>query len=146
MRIEIDQSGKIEHSNKPTVIGFSNNKKRSIIISAPEKQKLIRSFYRQKKSKVFRYKVIALLIFLLIRNEKKLESITIDKEYPGQENLIKSYLLDYLKTSNNNIDKRDIVFKTIGKKSSAHEVAHKSFKNRKANIKITFLQIMKYLK
>ena len=40
MKIEIDQSGKVEETNKPTVIGFSNSLQRTILITAKEKQKL----------------------------------------------------------------------------------------------------------
>ena len=39
MRIEIDQSGKIENTNKPKVIAFTGDKNKSLIIFAGEKQK-----------------------------------------------------------------------------------------------------------
>ena len=38
MRIEIDQSGKVENTNKPTVIAFSGKKEKFVIIFAGEKQ------------------------------------------------------------------------------------------------------------
>lgn len=144
MRIEIDQSGKIEYTSKPTAIGFANKKCRSIIILASEKQKLLKKFYKIDKPKVYRYKVFAILIYLLIKNEKSLSQITIDKEYPGQENLIKSYLLNYLRKSHK-INKTDIIFRSIGKASKAHGVAHKAYESKKASLKIMSSQIIKYL-
>src|SRR3990167_8219729 len=119
MRIEIDQSGKLEYTSKPTVVGFANGKCESIIISASEKQKLLKKAYKINRPKVYRYKykVFAILIYLLIKNEKLLNYLTIDREYPGQENLIKSYLLNYLRKTHPNISKQDIVFRTIGKAS-----------------------------
>ncbi|MCX6810253.1 MAG: hypothetical protein NTY30_00740 [Candidatus Berkelbacteria bacterium] len=46
MKIEIDQSGKIEETGKPTVIAFSNGKSASIIISAKDK-KLVQTVFRK---------------------------------------------------------------------------------------------------
>ncbi len=46
MRIEIDQSGKIENTNKPKVIAFTGDKNKSLIIFAGEKQKLQKHFRR----------------------------------------------------------------------------------------------------
>jgi len=146
MRIEIDQSGKLEYTSKPTVVGFADHRCKSIIILATEKQKLIKKFYKIDKPKVYRYRVFATLIYLLIKNEKSLSQITIDKEYPGQDNLIKSYLLNYLRKSHRNLDKRDIVFRSVGKASKAHEIAHKAYESKKADIKIMSSQIIKYLK
>lgn len=63
MRIEIDQSGRVEYTSKPTVVGFSNNKERTIIIAATEKQKLQRYFHRINKPRMFTYTLFAFLIF-----------------------------------------------------------------------------------
>ena len=40
MRIEIDQSNKIEQTNKDTIIGLSNDKTFTVLIKAREKRKL----------------------------------------------------------------------------------------------------------
>lgn len=52
MKIEIDQSGRVEYTNKPTVIGFSNHKNKTIIIFATEKQKLQRYFRKINKQEI----------------------------------------------------------------------------------------------
>jgi len=58
MRIEIDQSGKIENTAKPTVIAFSGKRDKSLIIFAGEKQKLQNHFRKiGKKSPAHDYAV-----------------------------------------------------------------------------------------
>lgn len=145
MRIEIDQSGKIENTGKPTVIGFANDKCKSIIILACEKQKLLRKFYKIGKPKVYRYQIFALLIFILLKDEKHLSHITFDTEYPGKESLIKSYLLNYFRKTHRNLGKKDIIFRSIGKSSKAHEIVNKSYRKKRADTKIICSQVLKYL-
>ena len=53
MRIEIDQSGKIENTNKNTIIAFSNNKFKSIFISAKDKREIQKFFRRIGKPRIF---------------------------------------------------------------------------------------------
>ena len=77
MRIEIDQSGKIELTSKPTVVGFANDKCKSIIILAKDKQRLLQRYYKISKPLVYRYQIFALLIFLLLKDERNLSDITI---------------------------------------------------------------------
>ena len=57
MKIEIDQSGKIENTNKNTIIAFSDSKFKSIFISAKEKREIQKFFRRIGKPKIFIYKV-----------------------------------------------------------------------------------------
>jgi len=63
MKIEIDQSGKIEDTSKNTIIAFSNGKFKSIFISAREKRELQKFFRRIGKPRIFVYRVFAILIF-----------------------------------------------------------------------------------
>ena len=44
MSYQIDQSGKIEHTSKPTVIALANAKVKTIKISAVEKRKLLKQY------------------------------------------------------------------------------------------------------
>lgn len=145
MRIEIDQSGKIENTSRPTVIAFSGKKEKSLIIFAGEKQKLQKHFRRIGKPSSFVYMTFAALIYLLIKGERSIDEIVIDREYAGQEALIKSYLMQFLKRSGRNFDKKRIYFHEIGRYSPAHLCAIKSFQNKKADKKITATEILEFL-
>lgn len=90
MQIEIDQSWKIEDTNKKSVVAFSNGISASLLIPAKEK-KVIQQLYRQAgKPEIFVYKLFSVLIFILVKDYLgKIDSIAIDTEYPGKEALIK---------------------------------------------------------
>jgi len=129
MPYHIDQSGKIEDTNRLTIVAFANGKAKSLKISGPEKQKLvsaIRALDYPKKTFIFR--IFAGLIFLLIRNEKIAE-IVIDEEYPGHEATIKNLLLHLFRKSNK--QPPNIIFMEIGKRSLAHKIAWDAFRNKK---------------
>lgn len=136
MRIEIDQSGRIEYTNKPTVLAFSNAKSGLTIILSREK-KLVQKFFRQiGKPRLFAYLTFAAGIYILIRNTiKNRDQIIIDREYPGYEKLIaqkvKALIMDNTKI-------RDISISTgqIGKKSKAHDLAWHEYTRIKRNGKI----------
>ncbi|MCX6812817.1 MAG: hypothetical protein NTW79_04370 [Candidatus Berkelbacteria bacterium] len=145
MKIEIDQSGKIENTNKPTVIAYSGDKNKSLIIFAGEKQKLQKYFRRIGKPSSFVYIVFAVLIFILIKSEKTIDEIIIDREYAGQEPLIKNYLIQFIKKSDRHFDKKKIYFHQIGKKSPAHDLSVKSFRKKKADIKVKSDDVLKFL-
>jgi hypothetical protein len=144
MKIEIDQSGKIENTSKPTVIGFSNKNNKTIIIFATEKQRLQRYFRKVGKPNLFVYQTFSILIYLLLRNQKQIEQIVIDKEYVGQEPLIKSYLLTLLRKNGRHFDKRRISFRQVGKKSAVHRLALAAYKKKKADKKIFAKDLLKH--
>ena len=124
MKIEIDQSGRIEETNRDTVIGFSNDRQFSVCIPARVKRQLLEVFRRRGKPKLFKYKVFALGIVILLRRSKispKTLSLVIDKEYPGHENLIKDIIWSNFNPG------IEISFESIGKKSKAHYVAYGVF-------------------
>ena len=131
MRIEIDQSGKIENTSKNTVIAFSNGKSGSIFISAKDKREIQKIFRRIGKPKIFIYRTFAILIFILIKNNlKEIDTITIDEEYPGKGNLIKDYLIREIRKVNPHFYSGNILFKRIGKKSNAHSFGYLTYKGK----------------
>lgn len=144
MKIEIDQSGKIESTNKSTVIGFSNGKNKTIIIFSKEKQKLQKYFRQIKKPRVFIYAVFATLIIFLLKKERDLGQIIIDVEYPGQEALIKNYLLSF--SDKKSLNRRLIIFKTIGKSSRVHEIVNHAYKKKQADEKILAEDVIRFLR
>ena len=143
MRIEIDQSGKLEHTHKPTIVGFSNSTNKTLIILATEKQKLQKFFRKRAKGKQYIYTTFAILIFLLIKNERKISEIFIDREYPGQEALIKGYLLGFLRKTKLKIDKKSINFTEIGKAAKIHGIVWKAYQSKKADHKVRAQDIIK---
>ncbi len=144
MRIEIDQSGKLEDTHKPTVVGFSNSTSKTVIILATEKQKLQKFFRNIGKPNVYRYKTFAIMIFLLLEH-KHLSQIIIDTEYVGQEAVIKNYLLELFRKTRKNLLKNVIIFKQIGKKSQAHIVSYNAYRTKKADLKICAKDIEKFV-
>lgn len=145
MRIEIDQSGKIEKTSKLTVIACSNSQSRSLLVSANDK-KVIQNIYRKfGQPKIFRYKLFAILIFVLIKDIiRPSDVIVIDREYLGYEKLIREFLFEISQKKGIKIHKENITFGWIGKKSKAHVKAISSYQSEKADIKFTIADFKKY--
>ncbi len=127
MGVEIDQSGRIEETNRDTIIAFSNEEQFSVRIPARVKRQLLEVFRRRGKPDLFKYKTFALGVSILLQKSKispKNLSLVIDREYPGHENLIKDIIWSHLNPE------IEINFESIGKKSKAHYVAYGVFMKR----------------
>ena len=86
-------------------------------------------------------------LFLLEGYIKEKELATICCEYIGKENLIKSFLLDYLRRDYLSINPKIIRFGKIGKQSNAHAVAIDVFRgNRRPNRILSLSEVEKWLK
>lgn len=131
MQYQIDQSGKIEDTNKLTIVAFANGKAKSLKISAVEKQKLMKVMRElDYPRKIFVFKIFAGLIYLLLIKEKwnSGDSLLIDREYPGHEGIIKDVLSNLFRKT---INKSPIIeFSEIGKKSLAHLKAIAVFRGK----------------
>lgn len=146
VRIEIDQSGKIENTNKPTVIAYSNKESRTILISASDKQTIQKYYRRIGQPKIFVYKLFAVLIYVLIEDKiTKIDLAIIDKEYLGYDKLIKGFILEIIERRKKKIYKDIFKFNSIGKKSKAHKIALKSYVAKRANVKFNYHQFKKYV-
>lgn len=145
MNIEIDQSGKIEETNKPSIIAFSNNQSGSVILLAKDKRILQKYFRAKNKSRMFIFFTFAVLIYVLTKDIILNHRITIDQEYVGHEDIIKSLILDIFDSEQTRINKEDIIFKEIGKKSKAHTVAVDAFRLKKADQKVSSSDIIKII-
>lgn len=144
MKIEIDQSGRIEYTRKPTVLALSNSISHSVIISASDKQYLQRVYRKAGKSKILMIKTFSVLIYLLIKDHlKSKDVVVIDIEYTGYNKIIKDYLLGFCDNQNVKISKTKIHFGNIGKKSKAHFIAIEAYRKKKADKKITARDILK---
>lgn len=136
MRIEIDQSGRIEFSASDTVLAYSNQRQFTILIPSIVKRELIRKYREKGKvTKIFFLKLFCAAVFLLVKEIlPKVEEIAIDIEYEGNESKIKNILLNHIRKTFPIFDGNKIVFRRIGKKSNAHEIAIGVFReNRKEN-------------
>lgn len=121
MRIEIDQSGKIEDTRKLTVVACANGQIRSIMISAKEKRKLIITMRALEHPRmIFVYKIFAGLIFLLI-HKLKVNPVLVDREYPGHEGVIKDVLRGLFARAKQSFP--SVAFFEVKKKSPAHKAA-----------------------
>jgi len=127
MKVEIDQSGRIEETNRDTIIAFSNEKQFSVQIPAKVKRQLLEAFRRWGKPKTFKYRTFALGVSILLQKSgisAKNLSLIIDNEYPGHENSIKDIIRSKFDP------KIEIDFESIGKKSKAHYAAYGAFMGR----------------
>lgn len=146
MIVQIDQSGKLEKTNTPTVIGFSNGKSRALLISAADKLVLKQHFRDRGKRRAYIYKCFAAIIFLLLRDEPQIELAIIDTEYPGQESIIKSYLLNFFRASGrDDIDKSSFVFKAIGRSSRGHTVVYRAYTGKAPSGKLSAEKLLELL-
>ena len=147
MNIEIDQSGKIENTNVPTIIAFSNHAAKTILINASDKRHLQQLFREVGRPKLFSYKLFAILIFILLKDHlSELQHIIIDTEYPGWDHLIKDFLLREIRRFRPHFDAKSISFMQIGKKSNAHLLSYSVHKKRQLpTIVVTAGDILKYI-
>src|ERR1041384_1449181 len=93
MTYQIDQSGKVEDTNKLTVVAYANGKIKSIKIGSTEKQKLLaamRTLDYPKRN--YAYKIFAALIYFLLADEI-VDFVVIDREYVGHDVPIKRFLI-----------------------------------------------------
>lgn len=131
MPYQIDQSGKIEDTAKDTILAISNGVTYTILLKAKDKR-VLQNIYRHQyhKNRQYIYEVFSALLYLLIHSAKATGSILIDKEYPGQEPLIKLlYLSHYIFPRRPS--SHDISFGLVGKSSPAHRAAYQVFKKKK---------------
>lgn len=146
MHIEVDQSGKIEQLNKDSVIAFSNKNQYSVLIPKEVKREVFKTY--KGKVKELRYRLFCIGVYFCLRDYiKEKELITICCEYVGKENLIKSFLLDYLRKDYPAVDPKIIRFGEIGKNSNAHAVAIDVYRgNRRPNKILSLSEVEKWLK
>lgn len=145
MQIEVDQSWRIDQA-PDTVVAAADKSGYgySVSISSNEKRKLQIYFRKLEKPRIFVYFTFCALVFLSIKNvARKISHLIIDTEYQGNENLIKDYLLRIARINGIEINKRDILFVSIGKESPAHALAYKIGKGRgKAKRELTASQVI----
>lgn len=129
MKIEIDQSGKIEQTNLDTIIALSNGIKYSLLLRKKDKRILQQYFRTTDKYSLFPYITFSICIALIIKNTSPGHLITIDNEYQGHEQDIKQFILFALNIFKSK-KKFSITFAHIGKSSPADKLASKVANNK----------------
>jgi len=131
--IEVDQSGRTDTLTVDTALAFSNDIQSAILIPKTVK----RECYQLLKEKGMHKDLISVklfaagLILLLAPYAGAVRLITIDLEYPGWENEIKEQLLRYLRRRYHNLSNKQIDFRSVGKKSSAHKIALATYRGER---------------
>ena len=129
MRVEIDQSGKIERTSQDTVVAFSNDEALAILIPAKVKREVIAAIKTTRKVRRPYLLLFAASLYELVRSHlHKLEHIIIDVEYPNREASIKLQLLSFIWQHDPGYPPDRISFAHIGKKSAAHRKALATFR------------------
>ena len=145
MKYQIDQSGKIEQTNRNTVIACAGKVEMTILLKKKEKRKLQQVFKQTDNLKVFPYLTFAALLALLIKQLKPKEKIIIDKEYFGHEKLIQDKIETYLVELGKSFLPQ-IEFGHVGKLSDAHSLAYKVARGKiKPTLIVNSKEIMKII-
>jgi hypothetical protein len=130
--VEVDQSGKIGDTKVPTVLAFSNDKKRAILIPATVKRACLRALRKAGKGEALYYLLFATGLFLLLKDDMEaIQRVTIDIEYRNKEARIREHLLNLLQRAGKKVAAHQIQFDRIhrgGKKPAAHDKAYYTYR------------------
>ena len=129
MTYQIDQSGKIEDTAKNTILAYSNEIQKSILISRKTKRKIQEVFRLCGYSKLYIYYLFAVGIYHLLIDFSTQKSITIDIEYPGKDKIILQLIEKLLKAYNK--PAHNIKFSRIGNHPKVHYAAYNVFSGKK---------------
>jgi hypothetical protein len=147
MNILVDISGRIEQTNKCSVLAYSNGHSKSIYISSKSKKKLQELFKKANKPRMFVIKTyVALLFLLLFEDLESIISVTIDQEYEGHEVLVKGLLIELIRKNGKYFEKGKIQYSLVGKSSNCHMIAISTFRgDRKPDIIVSYEDIVKLM-
>lgn len=144
MRIEVDQSIKIEQTHADTIIGIANSKQCAVVIPRNIKRKLEKDFRRSGRRRLFSLRVFiaGVVLGLEYAKFKDLSDVVIDIEYVGQDRRLRSIFLEMWSRKYDTVP--DITFRLIGKRSKAHEVCWKTQRGqRKPSVVLKYGDVKK---
>lgn len=124
MSYQIDQSGKIEQTEKVTVLAAANGKIYAVTISAKNKRRLQELFRQAAKPTLFIDAVFSVLLFYLLKQIEKEVIVEVDIEYPGHTKIIEQMLAQLTEAE------REIRWVLVGKTSNAHDIAYKVYRKK----------------
>lgn len=135
MRYQIDQSGKIENTEKPTVIAVCNHTTVAILIPAKVKRQFQEICRHRGLTRLYIYVLFAIGVSLLLTELKTRSKITIDTEYPGKEKLLNDLIKIFVGKQKINLD-----FARIGNRPKVHYAAHDVYTQKNEADKVISLQ------
>ncbi len=145
--VEIDQSIKVEQTNQPTVLAFSNGIHGTVLIPAEVKracQRVLRDrgvAFGMIMSRMF----VAGLVLLLESQVQNIAGVTIDPEYEGREGQIKGLLLRFVGKWKPSLSGNAIAFRSGGKKSAAHKWAWETHRGEHRPDRVaTLAELLRY--
>lgn len=98
MQVEVDQSGKIEWTQKPTVLAFANGKHFSIFLSAQAKRAILKEVANRRPNRsrtMHRLLVFATLLYILLKDHvDNINLVKLDIEYTEHEATIREHVLN----------------------------------------------------
>ncbi|MCL4389996.1 MAG: hypothetical protein M1484_01050 [Patescibacteria group bacterium] len=122
MGYEVDQSIKIEQTERDTVIAVANGSKFSIMLRAKEKRLLQKMFRDLGKPDLFVYFTFAALLAIVFNKMRPKSAVVIDNEYVGHEDVIKLKIKQFSEKLGCDVSEL-VTFGLVGKKSPAHLLA-----------------------
>lgn len=144
MKYQIDQSGKIEQTNKNTVLALANGSWDAIIVSGKTKRQIQEIFRRHGQIRNYILFVFSALLASLIKRNKTISQVLVDTEYPGKDAIIKNIVLEML---NGEKIIPDIHFGFVGKESPSDEKASRiTHKKEEAKKELNLKEIMRLIK
>jgi len=145
--IEVDQSIKVEQTRRHTVLAFSDDIQRVILIPAAVKRACQQELrLTGVKPGMIALRMFAAGVLLLLEGQMdSIASLTVDVEYEGKEGEIKGLLLRFILKWVPGFPKEAITFRRIGKKSPAHRLAWETYRGeRKPGRVVTLEQLLRY--
>jgi len=132
MRVEVDQSGKVERTQVNTALAFSNSESSAVLILAVEKRSCIEELRKRGYRGFEPYlRLFVVGVFLLIRDHlSKITFVVIDVENAGHEKATRRLLLRQIRKVRQDFPPDAIVFEQIGRKSPAHKKALAVFQKK----------------
>ena len=134
MQAEVDMSGRIEETNRPTALALANDVTECILISGRDKRMAIQALKQikpERERKQIHVLIFSTLLYLLLSDYFTAAGvILIDSEYPGYEAVIKNRVMSLCHNEGIEVNKDQIAFGQVGKKSPAHALAYSVYTNK----------------
>ena len=153
MIVHVDQSNKIETTNKPSVLAMASSNLavptvRTVLVPAGVKQRGLATLEHTRHWGATRGAVAlftAATYILVEPHLARIDRLQIDPEYTGHEELIRSWLIDWARRRAA-VDLREvIVFQPLGRGSPAHEAALRAARQRRADVVLHARQLLELL-